>query len=203
VVAEGTPTWEVALNGRRVVGAPVFVAARLLVPLAGGALAVVDPAARALVEVHDVGAELVGALASDGDAVVATSSTGKLLAFDARTLAPRASVDLDDLPADPPRVAWPRADVVVRRGIAVIDLAAQKVARVVEASPTPTSTPVLMDGLLFVGGEKGVLSAFDPEGDEARLRLHLPSGAAVGAPIATPLGWLAFTRDGTVVILQR
>src|SRR5262249_51852464 len=142
-LADGTPTWDVALNGRRAVGAPVLVAGRLLVPLAGGALAVVAPAARALADVHEVGAELVGALATDGDAVVATSSTGKLLAFDARTLAQRASVDLDDLPADPPRVAWPRADIVVRRGIAVIDLAAQKVARVVEASPTPTSTPVL------------------------------------------------------------
>jgi len=202
-LADGTPTFEVALNGRRVVGAPVLAADRLLVPLAGGALAVVDPAARVLESVRDVGADLVGALAIDGTVVVATSSTGKLLVFDAKTLAARASIDLDDLPADPPRVAWPRADVVVRRGIAVVDLAAQRIVRIVEATPTPTSTPVVMDGLLFVGSEKGVLCAFDPEGDEARLRLHLPSNAAVGAPIATPLGWLAFTRDGAVVILQR
>jgi outer membrane protein assembly factor BamB/tetratricopeptide (TPR) repeat protein len=202
-LADGSPVFEVALNGRRVVGAPVFAAGRLLVPLAGGALAAVDPGTRSLAGVRDVGAELVGALASDGTVVVATSSTGMLLAFDATTLAPRASVQLDDLSTDPPRVAWPRADVVVRRGIAVVDLAAQRVVRTVEATPTPTSAPVLMDGLLFVGSEKGVLCAFDPEGDEARLRLHLPSNAAVGAPIGTPLGWLAFTRDGAAVILQR
>jgi outer membrane protein assembly factor BamB len=202
-LADGNPAFEIPLNGRRVVGAPVFTGERLIVPLAGGALAVVDPAARKLESVQETGADLVGALAADATAIVATTSTGKLLAFDARTLAPRASVDLDDLPADPPRVAWPRADVVLRRGLVVVDLAGQKVVRTLETNPAAAATPALFDGLLFVGSEKGTLSAYEPDGGDAVLRVHLPTGAAVGPPFPTPLGWLVFARDGNLAILER
>jgi outer membrane protein assembly factor BamB len=202
-LTDGTPAFEIPLNGRRVVGAPVFSRDRLIVPLAGGALGVVDPAARTLESVHDTGADLVGALAADATAIVATTSTGKLLAFDARTFAPTASVDLDDLPADPPRIAWPRADVVLRRGLVEIDLTAQKIVRTLESNPAAASTPIVLDGLLFVGGEKGILSAYPPDGSEPLLKVHLATAASVGTPLATPLGWAVFARDGTIAILQR
>jgi hypothetical protein len=202
-LADGTPAFEVPLGSRRVVGAPVFTGERLIVPLAGGALGVVDPAARKLESVRETGADLVGALAADATAVVATTSTGKLLAFDAKTLELRATVALDDLPADPPRVAWPRADVVLRRGLVVVDLAGQKIVRTVESDPAAAATPVLLDGLLFVGSEKGLLAAYPPDGSDAALRVHLATPAAVGPPLSTALGWLAFARDGSIVILER
>jgi outer membrane protein assembly factor BamB len=202
-LADGTPSFEVSLNGRRVVGAPVWTGSRLVLPLAGGALGVVDPAARVLETVQETGADLVGALATDGTVVVGTSSTGKLLAFDAKSLALRASVDLDDLPADPPRVAWPRADVVLRRGLVVVDLAGEKIVRTVESTPAAASTPVVLDGLLFVGDEKGLLTVYDPDGNEPRLRAHLATTATVGTPFTTPLGWAVCARDGTIAILQR
>jgi tetratricopeptide (TPR) repeat protein len=202
-LADGGQTFEVPLQSRRVVGAPVWTGERLIVPLAGGGLGVVDPAAHTLESVHETGADLVGALAADKDVLVATTSTGKLLAFDVKTLELRAGVELEDLPADPPRVAWPRADVVLRRGLVVVDLAGQKIVRTLETNPPASATPALFEGLLFAGSEKGTLTAYPPDGGDAVLRVHLATAASLGSPFPTPLGWLVFARDGSIVIVER
>jgi outer membrane protein assembly factor BamB/tetratricopeptide (TPR) repeat protein len=200
-LADGTPAWEVAC-GERVTGAPAWTGSRWILPLAGGALSAVDPAARTVQPPHPTNCDLVGGLVSDGKVVVATTSTGKLVAFDVGTLDPVAAVDLGDLPVDLPRVAWPRVEVALRRGVSVVDLSAKKVVRTVAVDPAPTAIPVEMDGLLFVGSESGVMAAFDPETGEPRLRTHLGTNASIGPPVATDLGWAIYSRDGNIVILQ-
>lgn len=199
--ADGAPLPEIALGGR-VAGAPLADGGRLWVPLVGGRLVAVDVAAATLAVDRSVGHDLVDGLAKEGGEFVAATATGELLLLDATDGKVKGVIELGEVPVAPPRLSAGFADVPLGKRLVRIDLKRRAVAREWR-DLAPTATPVLIDELLWLPCEGGVVQVLDPQREQPVERARLGRGPLAGAPIATPLGIALLARDGSFLLLER
>jgi tetratricopeptide (TPR) repeat protein len=201
-VEDGAVRWQIPLEGKRVVGAPVLLQGRLFVPLAGGMISVISLATAKVEFEQPVGEEIVEGLVTDGEELVTTTSTGRLLRLDPVTAAVRGRVDLGDVAIDLPRVGGGVADVPLGKRVVRIPFDSLTITGD-WSGLSPGATPASIDGLLWVPCEKGTIEVIDPKQGIVVERARLGSGGFAGAPIATPDAVFLLSRDGSFALLAR
>ncbi len=199
---DGAVRWRVGFEKKRIVGTPAFVQGRLFVPLAGGIVGAVSIGEHAIEFERPIGEEVVHGLVADGEVLVATTSTGRLLRLDPRSAEPLRGVELGNVAIDLPRVGAGLADVPLGKSVVRVALASMTLTNAWDGL-APTATPAAVDGLLWVPCDKGSIEVIDPTQGVVVERAHLGAVALAGSPVVTSQGIALLARDGAFVVLDR